>query len=474
MGRSLLFLVSGLTIITGIIQVSNQERLTEIPVVTSEYYKAEQAKNLAKSLIDNAVETMKANNNWTGSIDLNEVGNVKALYKRSQNGRKQLSLGEITLDELETMEAELQSTVENVSNETFGEQVNLSGSLTSYTQSSSNIPTNSVGIWNEYKVLLVSVSTYDDIQVTTEVLMQRDSYSKYSYNTGSELSASGQTIWFMDKDNIEGPIHTNGQFAMSGSPTFNGLVTSPNMWRAHSTNPTSPNFYGGSNFNAPVKDAPEAYEVGKLQTAALSDGLTFTRDIKVEFYMSGNVPYANISQKIGASYRAPTSYNLNDINGIISTSAGAEVVGNVGGNITLHAVDDINIIGDITYNTSPLVDSSSTDILGLVSESNVTIDQNAHSYSGTQDLTVHASIMALDDSFYVENYWHTARGELTILGGIVQNYRGPVGTFSGNTIVSGYSKNYQYDTRLKSTIPSYFPRESIFSIVYWKDDITKL
>lgn len=71
--------------------------------------------------------------------------------------------------------------------------------------------------------------------------------------TQSELAANGSTIWFMDQDNIYGPIHTNGQFAMSGAPSFYGLVTSPNMWRAHSTNPTNPNFYGGENFNAPLK-----------------------------------------------------------------------------------------------------------------------------------------------------------------------------------------------------------------------------
>lgn len=59
MGRSLLFLVTGLTIITGIIQVNNSERVTEIPEVSVDYYNAQQARNLSKSLIDNAVETMK-------------------------------------------------------------------------------------------------------------------------------------------------------------------------------------------------------------------------------------------------------------------------------------------------------------------------------------------------------------------------------------------------------------------------------
>lgn len=174
MGRSLLFLVSGLTILTGIVQVNNQDRVAEIPVVTTDYYKAQQARNLSKSLIDNAVETMKDNNNWVGSIDIDEVVDTKALLSRSNEGRKKLSLGLLGLDEVLEIEEQLEDQL-NQTGITL--PINLAGSLNSYTQDSQNKPNNSVGSWDEYKVLLVSSSTYDDIEVTTEVLMQRDSFS---------------------------------------------------------------------------------------------------------------------------------------------------------------------------------------------------------------------------------------------------------------------------------------------------------
>ncbi|MBO6792465.1 MAG: DUF4900 domain-containing protein [Balneolaceae bacterium] len=489
MGRSLLFLVSGLTIITGIVQVNNQERLTAIPVVTTDYYKAQQARNLSKSLIDNAVETMKDNNNWTGSIDIDDVVDTKALVSRSSDGRKKLSLGLLNLDQVLAIEEELEDQLE----ENTGIQlpVNLNGTLTSYTQNSQDMPNNSVGSWDEYKVLLVSSSTYDDVEVTTEVLMQRDSFSKYSYMTQSELGASGNTIWFMDADNIYGPIHTNGEFAMSGSPSFYGLVTSPNMWRAHETNPTSPNFYGGENFNAPRKDEPTSYEVNRLVDAANDGGKRYSGDIDVDFYYDANGGYADISYggspgngcanwmwwctPIPPTAPSVETVNLANINGVISTDGEITVEGNVNGDVTLHSEDKIEIIGDIVYKTSPLDDSTSTDLLGLVSEGNVIVDRYAHTASGTQDLTVHASIVALNTSFTVENYNSGGnKGTLNMLGGIIQQNRGPVGTFSGNTVVSGYSKNYQYDNRLKASIPPSFPRESVFSIVYWKDEVTKI
>lgn len=487
MGRSLLFLVSGLTILTGIVQVTNQERVAEIPVVTTDYYKAQQARNLSKSLIDNAVETMKDNNNWTGSIDIDDVVDTKALMSRSNEGRKMLSLGLLGLDEVFEIEQQLEDQL-NQTGITL--PVNLDGSLSSYTQSSQNKPNNSVGTWDEYKVLLVSSSTYDNIEVTTEVLMQRDSFSKYSYMTQSELAANGSTIWFMDQDNIYGPIHTNGQFAMSGNPSFYGLVTSPNMWRAHSTNPTNPNFYGGENFNAPLKSEPTSYEIDRLVAAANDGGKRYSGDIEVDFYYDTDHGYADISYggssgngcanwmwwctPIPATAPTVETVNLADINGVISTDGEIKVEGEVSGSVTLHAEDEIEIMGDITYRVNPLTDSTSADLLGLVSEGDVIVDRYAHSASGTQDLTIHASIVALNTSFTVENYNSGGnKGTLNMLGGIIQQNRGPVGTFSGTTVVSGYVKNYQYDNRLKATIPPSFPRESVFSIVYWKDEVNK-
>ncbi|MBO6524750.1 MAG: DUF4900 domain-containing protein [Balneolaceae bacterium] len=470
MGKSLLFLVGGLTIITGFMQVQNQERMKTLPEVTSAYFEEQQARNIAKSLIDNAIEHMKADNSWTDSLTLTEVMNAGSMVTRSSDNLKTVVKGLLggVLQEVEDVVEELEP--EELQAKLL--QNGMSGTLKSYTSSSSYIPpNNNVGAWDEYKLLLISTSTYDNIEVTTEVLMQRDSYSKYSYMTDSELSSSGSNIWFMGNDNIYGPIHTNGTFRMSGTPSFYGLITSPNSWIAHSTNGANPNFFGGENFNAPDKSSPSSYEINKLTAAAAAGGLTFTNQIDVVFRESGGVGYADIREYNG-SWGAVTSYDLSTINGVISTTGRIDVEGVVKGQVTLHSESLIEIDGDITYFTDPLVDSTSTDMLGIVSEADVRVDANAHSASGSQDLDIHASIMALNTSFYVENYSsYSPRGTLNLLGGLIQKNRGPVGTFSGSSIVSGYSKNYQYDGRLKGSIPPNFPRESVFSIVYWKDEV---
>ncbi|MEQ9308784.1 MAG: DUF4900 domain-containing protein [Balneolaceae bacterium] len=489
MGRSLLFLVGGLTIITGIMQVQNQDRMRSLPEVTSAYFEEQQARNIAKSLIDNAIENMKVNNNWNDSLDITEVMNVGGMLTKESNVVKNVVkslLGGITPQQTPTpTELEPDEIVEGLLAN------GLSGSLKSYSSATPNKPANNnVGTWDEYKLLLVSSSTYDNIEVTTEVLMQRDSFSKYSYMTDSELSSSGSNIWFLGGDNIYGPIHTNGTFKMSGNPSFYGLITSPNNWDAHSTNGANPNFYGGENFNAPVKDSPGSYELNKLRAAAADGGITFDGDIELDFYTVSDEGFVDITKEVLTEYVCGSRWrprictyvswvtetlDLSETNGIISTEGEIKVKGVVKGAITLHSEERIEIMGDITYALSPQVDSSSTDMLGLVSEGDVRIDQNAHSSSGSQDLTIHASIMALDTSFEVENYAYGGpRGTLNLLGGIVQKNRGPVGTFSGNSIVSGYSKNYQYDGRLKASIPPAFPRESVFSIVYWKDEVVNL
>ena len=499
MGKSLLFLVTGLTIVTGLVQVRNADRIADIPTVTTEYFKAQQAKNLSKSLIDNAVETMKANNDWTGTIELTDVVDTLAIMKKSTDGRKLLALGLIDLEELEILEeVNLSNLLEDI--QLGSHPLDMNGALTSYTMASENIPeNNSVGTWDEYKVLLVSKTNYDDIEVTTEVLMQRDSFSKYSYMTQSELSSSGSRIWFMNGDNIYGPIHTNGEFAMAGDPSFYGLVTSPNDYVEHNTIATDPNFYGGENFNAPTKSSPSSYEINRIVEAANYDGKRYESDIDVLFYTDNDgegfvdVSYGGVEQTNttcsgwGWSRTCTTTTSIiggtqetieiADINGVISTSGKATVVGQVHGEVTLHSEEEITILGDLTYSVNPTSDSSSIDLLGLVSEGDVVLDKNAHKYTGSQDVDIHAAIVALNTSFYVEDYSSGGvKGTINLLGGITQENRGAVGTFnsSSGNIVSGYSKNYQYDNRLKGTIPPAFPREAIFSIVYWKEEINKI
>jgi len=155
--------------------------------------------------------------------------------------------------------------------------------------------------------------------------------------------------------------------------------------------------------------------------------------------------------------------------------------------LTIGAANNIVIDGDLC-NTDTVTSGSpsdcttqpketpaapSTNILGLVALNYVEVNHpvsggnNAASCpagvgngSPTCDLSnpvIDAAILALNHSFMVNNFNQgSTLGSLTVYGTIDQDWRGPVGTESNGNVVTGYSKNYQYDARFKYLAPPYY------------------
>jgi len=110
------------------------------------------------------------------------------------------------------------------------------------------------------------------------------------------------------------------------------------------------------------------------------------------------------------------------------------VSGTLAGQRAIAAQNDIIIIiGNTQYGTFP----GGTDVLGLVANNDVIINHPVNSSGVNQagSLTnprVDAAILALDHSFYVQNWNRGAPlGNLTVNGVITQEFRGAVGTFFG-------------------------------------------
>jgi hypothetical protein len=124
--------------------------------------------------------------------------------------------------------------------------------------------------------------------------------------------------------------------------------------------------------------------------------------------------------------------------------------------MTLGSEGDILIDGDIRR--------SGDVVLGLVAQRFVRVKHPVGSgcgsnQSGTMnDVTIEAAILALSDSFIVDNYPCGAPlGALTVSGAIAQKFRGPVGTFNSSKVRNhGYLKDYRYDDRLRYRSPPYF------------------
>jgi len=130
-----------------------------------------------------------------------------------------------------------------------------------------------------------------------------------------------------------------------------------------------------------------------------------------------------------------------------SCQANVSVSGTVTGQVTVGSDNDITV-------TNNLLDTGgttgNTNIIGLSAANSIILNP-------VSNLQIDAAMVALGNSIYLTNWGsQPLLGTLTIYGSMAQEYRGPVGTFNSGGIVTGYSKNYNYDARLRFLQPPYF------------------
>jgi len=311
-----------------------------------------------------------------------------------------------------------------------------------------------------------SIGQSGRIQVRRRIvhLLSNESFSRYSYFTDLERMAGGTPIWFTTRDHLAGPVHTNDMLNIAGSPVFDGPVSSAaDRLRYFNGGPPrdNPAFNAGLRLNAESVRLP--LTVVPLRTAAQSSGLWLEGNTTIAFQANGTMLVTNpVRGWVNAPQPIPQ-------NGAVFVNRGnLTVSGTVKGQVTLGTSHNVIVANSVQYATDPQVDSASTDLLGLVAEHNVVIARNA-----PQDVTIHGSVMGLNESFTVENWWQgPPKGTLRVFGGIIQDRRGPVGTFSGSTgaKLSGYTKDYQYDTRLANMAPPFYPTTTQYRTTVWQEE----
>jgi len=109
-------------------------------------------------------------------------------------------------------------------------------------------------------------------------------------------------------------------------------------------------------------------------------------------------------------------------------------------------------------NIKDYVSANEKSSLNLVAKSNVIVSEPVvqlfwpfEYYIKLYNMKIFASIYAFNGSFEVEGYdSDNPAGQLLVFGSIMQNIRGPVGTFNSSTgkTQTGYYKTYVYDERL--------------------------
>jgi hypothetical protein len=151
--------------------------------------------------------------------------------------------------------------------------------------------------------------------------------------------------------------------------------------------------------------------------------------------------------------------------------------------LTIASHDDITITNNVLYSDyTPAVGTPGNasyvppsaegkeNLLGLVSwNGNVHIASSA-----PDDVNIHATIMAENGVFTVDNYNNgDIKGVATLLGGVITDDYGAFGQFNSSTgqTSSGYGRNFVYDQRMQQGYaPPYFP--SLATFIAFTNDIT--
>ena len=325
---------------------------------------------------------------------------------------------------------------------------------------------------------LTSTGTYANVTRIVSLTLKQVSYSTYGYLSNSEDSFYwGSPIWFVTGDILSGPLHTNDQLNISGNPVFKGPVTSAqNTINYNQSVQNDPDFQDSLTLGvSPVAMPSTADIITPIQTAASkTDGMNLTGgDKQIVLKSTGKMDI--YKKKNGNWVSQSSNVSLPANNAIFVPDGDLYISGTLNGQLTAGTGHELYITDSILYNTNPRTNPNSTDLLSLVAQNNVHVMNNI----SRTDVEIDAYIIAAGTppqyagSFGVDNYdTIPVKGNLTVYGGISQNTRGGVGTFNSTTNqkTSGYTKDYNYDTRLVNSVPLYFPaaKDSTGRYIYKK------
>jgi len=318
------------------------------------------------------------------------------------------------------------------------------------------------------KYLAITVRAWMANNPMVKVLQERvgqENFARFAYFTDEETMVSGTNVWFTTGDILRGPVHSNSQFNINGDPIFIKEVTTTEA-SVNYGGVSNPDFREGIEFNAGRIELPT--DTSKIRAKALeAEGLHFTGNADLTLAYDPVTLFASVDVDQGSG---GVLYQIPD-NGVLYVEGDVTIWGTLSGQLTVACSGDMYIVNDLLYTTDPRVDPHSTDLLGLIAEGNILMADTAANLDAG-DETIMAVMMALGTSFMVENYnFGTPRGYLRIIGGVIQAHRGPVGTFNPITLtlVTGYEKDYVWDSRLADNPPPSFPTTGMVLTLAWRE-----
>jgi Tfp pilus assembly protein PilX len=300
-------------------------------------------------------------------------------------------------------------------------------------------------------------------------------------------------ISFIDDEEIDGPLHTNDALVVCGRPHFGRSLADsievsspvtfppnpPSGWMSTPGCTGNPDFVGSYSINPPAPILTPPPTNNQLATVALPTakytgqvriqltGSTYSLTVGSSTVSGINLP-ANGVIYVGnaANVACSASYSPFTASYPLTSSCGNVYVrGTYSTPLTIAAQNDIIIDGNLIRS------SGTSGMLGLIANNFVRVYHPYSSQEGRRDCSggnngsgfsgssspnrIDAAMLAIQHSFIVDHYdCGSSLGVLQVNGAISQKFRGAVGTFGFNS--TGYTKDYNYDDRLRSVSPPYF------------------
>jgi hypothetical protein len=328
---------------------------------------------------------------------------------------------------------------------------------------------------------LRSVSSYQPspsepiMRDTVEVYFDKSKqniFSLFAWMTNSENGVD-----WITKDTVWGRVHSNGRIDVNGKPVFYDKITTSSYFNPKpGKNPNYGIYKNGYETGVAKVEFPNdlnyLVDIAKGMDASGRFGVFYSGDIWV------TLNPGTAANNDGKAYvrTSPTGSIVDSVDlsepmfsGVIMGENRVNLQGTLDGRLTIGSMDDLWLQNDVLYEKNPRVYTNSDDMLGIVAENDIVVADNA---ANSSNCVIHGSVFSRNGSFRAEN--HSGRGidgELHLLGSIVQDVRGPVGTHSGGVITSGFLKRYRYDDRLadRSVRPPHYPGYFVrtYAITNW-------
>ena len=260
---------------------------------------------------------------------------------------------------------------------------------------------------------------------------------------------------------VEGPVHTNGQFNMYGTPIFTGdissVATSIHYYPYTVNNPV---FEGNVTLGAPAVDLFTPQQNPTVSNDMMTNIIALSQSGGVYINFPSGSGQASIEMESdgtlniwapGAGYDNPTPIPMPS-NGVVYVNNGdARVKGTLNGALTIGSSHDIWIDTNLMYHDKTGSTYSGSDVLALVATNNITVSANASlpvSLGGT-GIELDGYLVAINGSFQVDQFDnYQTKGDMVQFGGLCNKIDGPTGMFNGGgSLVSGYNQLCRYDAR---------------------------